>query len=156
MNGHSKTNVNANGNGSLEPRECNHITKSANGRACLADSGIDNKLSSALKRFFSAIAYKNVSKKTACASQTSRTCNTSNYNSSCRNYSSNANNNLSTNTALNANDHTALIANNDCMSKPLDHIDHDLNDYCFIQPSTSNVSSSLMQQRKRHYKYSIY
>ncbi|KAM7360938.1 monocarboxylate transporter 10-like protein kar isoform 2-T2 [Cochliomyia hominivorax] len=139
MNGHSKNTVN--GNGSIEHRQSNDETTTANGKARLADS--DNY---------------NVSKNPACASNTnlsykSRRCNSNDYIS----YINNTNyKNLYTNNGVNANVLTALIPNNDCMSKTLDYHDHDHDTIgnCNTQPCASNASS--MQRQRRQYKYSIY
>lgn len=126
--------------------------------AALADSGIKKiNLSTALKRFFSSLDYFNVSKKTACASHPSLSCNSSNLRSYCsdnckNNNNDNFNNSLYTNTSIDVNVHTALVSNNDCMSKSLDH---NSIAYCNSQPSTSNATS-LIQRQQRQYKYSVY
>lgn len=130
MNGHSKVTVN--GKGSVEHGQSNNNdTTATNGKARLADSGIDIKLSTEFKRFLSTLDYFNISKQTACASHTSLSCHSSNCRCCCSdNFNSNSNNNnnivddnnknVYTNNAVHANAQTALIPNNDCMSKSLD------------------------------------
>lgn len=152
MNGHSKVTVN--GNGSIEHRSTTESTSAhnnSNGKARLADSGIELKLSTAFKRFFANFDYFNLSNNACASNSCSRSHSCSNINCS---RSNNSHNVYSTNN-YDVNAHTALISDGR-MSRSLDHVNdyYDANDYFNSQPSTSKASATM--QRQRQYNYSIY
>lgn len=162
MNGHSKVIVNGNAPSTERPNQLDGESNTTNAKARLADSGINIKLSTAFKRFFTVFDSLNIFENTACASSTSCSCNDScnNSNCCCSNNYCNCNNDDNNHTVVNntnknnVNASTALVSTSDCMSKILEcNNENDTNALYNSQPSTSNAS---LMQRQRQYKYSIY